>query len=122
MRESSIEKYFVKKCKAEGMLIFKMSPTYNIGIPDRQVLFRGVAGFAEIKAPGKEPRALQIAFLDELSKAGSFTGVVDSKESAIKWIEHFRIHVLASLRPQVLRGKSILPIVDKDKIERFNKK
>jgi hypothetical protein len=89
MSESSIEKYFVLKCKEAGMRSFKMLPTYEAGMPDRIVLYKGVAGFAEIKATGKKPRQLQAVFLDELKKAGSFTGVVDSKVSALNWIQDF---------------------------------
>lgn len=93
MSESSIEKYFVAKCKEAGMRSFKMLPTYEAGMPDRIVLYRGVAGFAEIKAPGKKPRQLQAVFLEELQKAGSFTGVVDSKDSALNWIQDFLNYV-----------------------------
>lgn len=93
MSESSIEKYFVAKCKEAGMRSFKMLPTYEAGMPDRIVLYRGVAGFAEIKAPGKKPRQLQAVFLEELQKAGSFTGVVDSKDSALNWINDFKFWV-----------------------------
>jgi hypothetical protein len=93
MSESYIEKYFVAKCKEAGMRSFKMLPTFEAGMPDRIVLYRGVAGFAEIKATGKKPRQLQAVFLDELKKAGSFTGVVDTKTSALNWIQDFENYV-----------------------------
>jgi hypothetical protein len=93
MSESSIEKYFVAKCKEAGMRSFKMLPTYEAGMPDRIVLYKGLSGFAEIKAPGKKPRQLQAVFLQELQKAGSFTGVVDSKDSALNWIKDFDNYV-----------------------------
>jgi hypothetical protein len=93
MSESSIEKYFVAKCKEAGMRSFKMLPTYEAGMPDRIVLYKGLSGFAEIKAPGKKPRQLQAVFLQELRKAGSFTGVVDSKDSALNWIKDFDNYV-----------------------------
>ena len=77
-----------------------MLPTFESGMPDRQVLFLGASGFAEIKAPGKKPRPLQVSFLNELGKAGSFVGVVDSYESALQWIEDFKDHVeLLTQRP-----------------------
>jgi hypothetical protein len=91
--ENSIEKYFLRKCKEAGMRPMKMLPTFESGVPDRIVLFRGCSGFAELKRPGKEPRHLQISFLKELGKAGSFVGVVDSKESALAWISDFLDHV-----------------------------
>ena len=90
--ESSIEKYFVQKCKEQGMKAIKMIPTFEAGIPDRQVLYAGVSGFAEIKAPGRKPWALQVAYINSLQQAGFFVGVVDSKESAIKWIDDFHKH------------------------------
>ena len=93
MSESSIEKYFVAKCKEAGMRSLKMLPTFEAGMPDRIVLYKGVAGFAEIKAPGKKPRKLQAVFLDELEKAGSYTGVVDSKDQADWWIMCFEAFV-----------------------------
>ncbi len=93
MSESSIEKYFVAKCKEAGMRSFKMLPTYEAGMPDRIVLYKGVAGFAEIKAPGKKPRKRQAVFLDELEKAGNYTGIVDGKGSADWWLKCFEAFV-----------------------------
>jgi hypothetical protein len=90
--ESSIEQYFVRKCKENGMKVIKMIPTFEAGIPDRQVLYAGVSGFAEIKAPGRKPRALQVAYLNGLEQAGFFVGVIDSKEAANLWIEKFHKH------------------------------
>lgn len=93
MSEVDIEKYFVEKCKALGMKVIKMVPTYEAGIPDRQVLYKGVSGFAEIKAPGKKPRTLQILYLQELKKRGFYAEVVESKISVLQWIEHFIDHI-----------------------------
>jgi hypothetical protein len=90
--ESSIEKYFVRKCKEQKMKVIKMVPTFECGMPDRQVLFLGVSGFCELKRPGAVPKKHQVAYLNELSKAGFFTGVVDSKESAQQWILDFVKH------------------------------
>lgn len=93
MSESSIEKYFVAKCKEAGMRSFKMLPTFEAGMPDRIVLYNGISGFAEIKAPGKKPRKLQAVFLQELKNAGFFTGVIDSKTCVHVWLNDFKIHV-----------------------------
>jgi hypothetical protein len=90
--ESSIEDYFVRKCKAKAMKVIKMVPLHEAGIPDRQVLWQGVSGFAELKRPGKTARPLQQAYLKDLEKRGFFTGVVDSKEDADLWIECFEHH------------------------------
>jgi hypothetical protein len=91
--ESSIEKYFVKECKKRKMKILKMIPTFEAGIPDRQVLFKGISGFAELKAPTKKPRVLQVAYMKNLKNAGFFVGVIDSRESALQWIAEFTAHI-----------------------------
>jgi hypothetical protein len=88
--ESSIENYFLELCKKEEMRAIKMIPTFEAGIPDRQVLYRGVSGFAEIKAPGKRPRKLQVVYMKNLQEAGFFVGIVDSRASAKAWLEDFK--------------------------------
>lgn len=122
--ETSIEKYFIKKCKEQGMKVIKMVPTYENGIPDRQVLFKGFAGFAEIKKPGKTASPLQVVYLRELGKAGCFVGVVDSKEAVMEWIENFVQHVDELIGKDIIinmKKKIKLPEVDKSKIERYNR-
>ena len=91
--ESSIEKYFVKQAKKAGMKCVKMIPTYENGIPDRMIILNGIAAFVELKAPGKKPRPLQVSYMKELRKAGSSTGVVDSKESANMFLQLFKDYV-----------------------------
>ena len=83
----------MNKAKEAGMKCVKMIPTYENGIPDRMVIFNGVSAFAEIKAPNKKPRPLQVSYMKELRKAGSCTGVVDSKESAREFIKRFKEYV-----------------------------
>lgn len=98
--EASIEAYFRTQCKKMGIKTVKMVPIYEAGIPDRQVLFRGVSGFCELKRPGKKAKPHQIAYLKELHKAGFYTGVVDSKESAKEWLEGFLEHVKNILKDE----------------------
>lgn len=51
------------------------------GMPDRLVLLpRGKIGFVEVKAPGKEPRPLQVARHELLRRLGFKVYVLDNPE------------------------------------------
>ena len=90
MKESEIEKYFVKECKKHGWLPLKfVSPSMN-GVPDRIILMpNGRLFFAELKAPGEKPRALQRAVHNVIRKYGFSVCVIDSKETADTYIDVF---------------------------------
>ncbi len=62
MREKTIEQHLVKAVKTAAASHRKLvSPGFD-GMPDRLVLLPGgKIGFVEVKAPGKEPRPLQVA-------------------------------------------------------------
>ena len=62
MREKIIEQHLVKAVKNSGGIAPKLvSPGFD-GMPDRLVLLPGgKIGFVEVKAPGKEPRPLQVS-------------------------------------------------------------
>ena len=62
MREKQIEQKLVKAVKARGGVCPKLvCPAFD-GMPDRLVLLPGGhVGFAEVKAPGKKPRTLQLS-------------------------------------------------------------
>jgi len=80
MKESPIERYLVAQVKKIGGKAIKLLPTYENGMPDRQVLYEGRSVFVELKATGKKPRALQVAFSKELAKVGFEVVVIDSKQ------------------------------------------
>ncbi len=80
MKESTLEKYLTKKVKDIGGKAVKMVPTFENGIPDRQVLYQGRTIFVELKKGGEKPAKLQVAFMQELNKHGFETRVIDSKE------------------------------------------
>lgn len=71
MREKIIEQHLVKAVKNSGGIAPKLvSPGFD-GMPDRLVLLPGgKIGFVEVKAPGKEPRPLQVARHGLLRRAG----------------------------------------------------
>ncbi len=62
LSEKYIERNLVKAVKNAGGIALKfVSPGFD-GMPDRILLFpKGKMAFAEIKAPGKNPRALQMS-------------------------------------------------------------
>ena len=60
MRESEIEKAFVKAVADAGGIAFKFTSQTTNGVPDRIVLMLpGKCAFVELKAPGKMMRPLQ---------------------------------------------------------------
>ena len=80
MREKEIENYLVKKVKKLGGLCFKFVSPGNAGVPDRIVIKEGKLIFVELKAPGKEVRALQQFQINRLLKHNQIVYVADSKE------------------------------------------
>ena len=81
MREKQIEQKLTLMVKAAGGIAPKLvSPGYA-GMPDRLVLLpNGVIAFAELKAPGMKPRALQVARHEMLRRLGFKVYVIDGTE------------------------------------------
>ncbi len=81
MREKTIEKKLVAEARANGGIAPKLvSPGFD-GMPDRMVLLPGGRiGFVEVKAPGKEPRPLQVARHRLLQELGFQVFVLDAPE------------------------------------------
>ena len=81
MREKIIEQHLVKAVKNSGGIAPKLVCPGFDGMPDRLVLLpRGKIGFVEIKAPGKEPRPLQVARHGLLRRLGFNVYVLDAPE------------------------------------------
>ncbi len=81
MREKYIERKLVKAVKARGGIAPKFVSPGLDGMPDRIILMPdGKCGFAELKAPGEEPRPLQSKRLMRLSELGFKVFVVDGVE------------------------------------------
>lgn len=78
MREKIVEQHLVKAVKSSGGIAPKLvSPGFN-GMPDRLVLLPGgKIGFVEVKAPGKEPRPLQVARHGLLRRLGFKVYILD---------------------------------------------
>lgn len=81
MREKIIEQHLVKAVKNNGGIAPKLVCPGFDGMPDRLVLLpRGKIGFVEVKAPGKEPRPLQVARHGLLRRLGFKVYVLDAPE------------------------------------------
>lgn len=81
MREKQIEQKLVQAVKKKGGLCLKfVSPNFD-GMPDRLILLPGgKIAFAELKAPGKKPRPLQLARHKTLMNLGFCVYIIDSVE------------------------------------------
>lgn len=81
MNEKQIEQKLVQSVKSAGGVAPKFVSPGFAGMPDRLILLPdGHIGFAELKAPGKEPRPLQLARHQLLRKLGFKVYVIDSIE------------------------------------------
>ena len=91
-KESEIERFFTQGCKKKGWLCLKFVSPSMTGLPDRIILMpKGRIFFAELKAPGKKPRPLQVVVHNRLRKLGFSVCVIDSKESAETYIDVFSL-------------------------------
>lgn len=89
MKESTIERFFIEKCKSMGWLPLKLVSPSMAGLPDRIVLQAGGnIFFVELKASGKKPRPLQVNMQEKLCLLGFRVYTVDSKESALEVIKN----------------------------------
>lgn len=81
MREKEIEMKLVRAVKGMGGICPKwVSPGFD-GVPDRIILLPGGRlAFAELKAPGKKPRPLQAARIEQLRGLGFQVYVIDHTE------------------------------------------
>jgi hypothetical protein len=81
MTEKQIETKLTQAVKKHGGIAPKfVSPGFD-GMPDRLVILPdGVIAFAELKAPGKKPRPLQLARHRLLRSLGVRVYVIDSEE------------------------------------------
>ena len=92
MREKIIEKELARAVKAKGGIAPKFTSPGFDGMPDRLVLLpSGRMAFVELKAPGKKPRALQMARHRLLRRLGFKVYVIDEInqiDSVLEEIDH----------------------------------
>ena len=81
MREKTIEVHLVKAIRLMGGLAPKFVSPGLDGVPDRLLLLPdGRMAFAELKAPGKQLRPLQIRRKRQLETLGFRVFVIDSTD------------------------------------------
>lgn len=81
MREIRIEQRLVSEVKKRSGLCPKFVSPGIDGMPDRLILLpKGRMAFAELKAPGRKPRPLQLARHKKLRKLGFAVYVIDGTE------------------------------------------
>ena len=81
MREKFVEQKLVKAVKAMGGIAPKFTSPGMAGMPDRLILLPdGKMGFAELKAPGKTPRPIQVCRITQLRRLGFKVFVIDDVE------------------------------------------
>jgi hypothetical protein len=90
MRESTIEKYLVKRVKEAGGLSYKFKSPNNKGVPDRIVIFQvDQVFFVELKAKDGILSEAQKRRLREMRKQGCAVFVFNSVEdinALITWV------------------------------------
>lgn len=81
IRERDIEKRLVDDVrKRRGLCLKWVSPGFD-GVPDRIILMPGGhVAFAELKAPGKKPRPLQLTRKAQLERIGFRVFIIDNTE------------------------------------------
>jgi hypothetical protein len=77
VRESTVEKYFVKECKRLRIYQRKWSSPGQRGVPDRILLYNHHWRVMELKAPGKKPTPLQQREHVIIRKHGGVVWVAD---------------------------------------------
>ena len=92
MYERTIEQKLAARTRAMGGIAPKFTAPGFDGMPDRLVLLPGGRmGFVELKAPGKKPRALQLARHRLLRRLGFKVYVIDEinqLDSVLEEIDH----------------------------------
>ena len=84
MLESSIERDFVRHCRAHNAVCLKQNALWYVNIPDRLVaLPGGLCFFIELKRPGETPRPGQEKRLRWLRRNGHRAYYADTLAKAI---------------------------------------
>lgn len=80
MRERHIERELVRRVKAAGGEVRKVSWPGRVGAPDRVVMLPGVLVWVELKAPGKRPGVHQLREHARMRRMGQTVLVIDSMD------------------------------------------
>jgi hypothetical protein len=81
--EISVERKVVAYAKRSGWFVRKVAWIGHVGAPDRVFIRKGTTVWIEFKAPGKKPRASQLAEHHLMIRSGSAVFVVDDPDVGI---------------------------------------
>lgn len=91
MLEQTIEKQLKKTIEQHGGLALKFVSPGMAGVPDRLIILpQGRYAFIEVKAPGKKPRPLQQARIEQLKAMGCTVHILDNPNNIQKIINEIR--------------------------------
>ena len=86
MRESEIEKYFVRRVRELGGVAYKFTSPSHRGVSDRIVcLPGGITWFVELKTKGGRVSPLQDVFRREVLSLGQRYALLASKDAVDEW-------------------------------------
>ncbi len=81
MREIEVEKYLTQSVQKLGGLCYKFTSPGTAGVPDRLILLKGKAAFAELKRPvGGRLSEIQKFRIKQLRNAGFKVEVLSNKK------------------------------------------
>ena len=87
MRESPIERYFVKLVEKHKGKAYKWVSPGNKGVPDRLVFLCGMTFLVELKATNGRLSAIQKVQHKKLTALGFTPVVISSTQQAKLWVE-----------------------------------
>jgi hypothetical protein len=91
MQESRIEKRLKKEIEKIGGKALKFVSPGMSGVPDRIVLYKGLAIFVELKAPGKDLRRIQEFRAKELRTLGFRVEMIDTIEKVDRFVLDLKV-------------------------------
>ena len=78
MLEREVEKALIHQVRKHGGIAPKLTSPNNAGMPDRLVILPpGKVCFVELKAPGQQPRPIQLRQMARLSNLGCMVRTID---------------------------------------------
>jgi hypothetical protein len=91
MRESDVEKYFVKQCEAQGWGVRKLKWIGRGDAPDRVVMmnYPRRTVWVELKAPGEKPRPSQAKEHGWMVSKGQDVHVIDTVEGVDQFVKDY---------------------------------
>lgn len=93
MPERDVEKYLVKRVRAEGGEVRKVAWVNRRGAPDRRVMLPGMCCWAELKDTGVAPEPHQLREHDRMRACGEDVRVIDSKAGVDELIEAYHLEM-----------------------------